>query len=98
MPGISAVTGLLWTDAEENQGLQLRQDVEDRLLTVRGSRLGRPSYGSTVVDAYPAIAEVDRPIRDALAGHRDINSIQIAEDAGTLRITVNGRVEVVLNV
>ena len=98
MPGINAVTGLLWTDAEEAQGLQLRQDVEDRLLTARGSRLGRPSYGSTVVGQYPAIAEVDRPIREALAGHRDIESIRIAEDAGTLRVTVNGRVEVVLNV
>lgn len=96
MPGIDANTGRLFTDAQVAAGEDLRQSVEDRILTHVGDRRHRPSYGSLATDFGRSPEDVIPSIRQALAGDGRITDVAITETGGSIEVAVNGRIRTVV--
>ena len=96
MPGINAQTGRLFTEAEVESGLELCQSIEDRVLTPLGLRRHRPNYGSLATDFSRSTDEVIPSIERALAGQEQITEVSFRVADASLRVAVNGRVDVAI--
>ena len=94
MSSINAETGLLFTDAEEQAGQSLAQSAVDRVLTFRGTRLGRPNYGS-LATGFPGSQEVlADSVRQALESDPRITDINISRAGPELKVVINGQAQV----
>ena len=97
MAAINANTGLLFEEIDQVKGLELCQEVEDRIFTTRGSRSLRPEYGSELTGVAPDIQAAERDVRRALEGHQRITDVRTRIEGSRLNVRINGRVEVQIN-
>ena len=98
MPSIDARTGLLFTDEQVNAGEDLRQSVEDRILTLPGSRSLRPGYGSVAPNFIRPLEITAQSIRNSLFGDSRIVSVNYRFDGDTMIVDINGRLKMRVNV
>ena len=97
MPGINANTGRLFSDADVRAGADLRQSVEDRVLTLPGTRRHRPDYGSLATDFSRSTGEVVPSIRRALAGESRITDVSFRTAGGNIEVMVNGSIRMAVD-
>ena len=86
---INADTMRLFTPAEESAGVDLRQSVEDRILTLRGQRRHRPHYGSLATRFDTGGGDLETSIRDALAGDARIRAVSFRRGLATLTVIID---------
>ena len=94
MPSIDATTGRLFTDAQVDAGEDLRQSVEDRILTPVGGRRHRPSYGSLATDFQRGADDVIFCIEQALASESRVTDLLYIVADTSIEVQVNGRIRV----
>ena len=78
------------------------QSIERALCTERGTRIGRPDYGVAARRFRQTrrnndtIRELSDEVRSAVADLIDASSLDFEEIVGGTRVTINGRIQVVL--